>query len=390
MEVRKKSILFYSNLESNAKIVVNQGGTSSGKTFSIIDLFFYLALTAQSQILTVVGQDIPNLKVGAQRDAEKIWAMYPEYHDFFIFNKTDRFFRCVNGSVIEFKSYEDEQDAKSGKRDFLFINEANGISYNIFWQLYIRTKNKCFIDYNPTAKFWVHDKLIGRDDVELLISDHRHNIYLTEEQHERIENIDDDELFRVYARGLTGNVRGLIFNNWDFVDEMPKSNEGKHFIGVDFGYTNDPTSILHVCKYNGELFVDEIQYKTGMLNNEIADELNKFDNLPKVADSAEPKSIDDLKTKRVRYLEPLDKRGNSIVAGIQILKQYKVHITRNSVNLKNELTKYKWKVDKNGNSTNEPIGIYNHAIDALRYVGLNFINKRQAVTTSKFGIVHRN
>lgn len=226
-------------MTSRAKVVVNQGGTSSGKTWNILDVFFTLAMMRPNLVLTVAGQDIPNLKKGAYRDAKRIWSDNDIYRMYFDKpNETERIFTCRNGSIIEFNSYSDEQDARSGKRDYLFVNEANGIPYEIYWQLAIRTKYKIFIDYNPTARFWVHDNLLGRDDVELLISDHRDNTFLTQEQHDSIEAIDDEELFKVYARGKTGKLEGLIFTNWDIVDSMPSAEETKLSVfGVDFGFS---------------------------------------------------------------------------------------------------------------------------------------------------------
>ena len=147
---------------SRKKVVVNQGGTSSGKTWNILDVLFVLAIQQRGIVITVVGQDIPNLKKGAYRDAKRIWADNATYRAWFGKpNESDRIFTAANGSIIEFTSYQDEQDAKSGKRDYLFVNEANGIPYEIYWQLQIRTKKKIFIDYNPSARFWVHDKVIG-------------------------------------------------------------------------------------------------------------------------------------------------------------------------------------------------------------------------------------
>lgn len=162
----QKPALFWENYMSRKKVVVNQGGTSSGKTWNILDVLFVLAIQQKGIVITVVGQDIPNLKKGAYRDAKRIWSESPTYRAWFGKpNESDRIFTAANGSIIEFTSYQDEQDAKSGKRDYLFVNEANGIPYDIYWQLAIRTKYKIFLDYNPNSRFWVHDLLMGRDDV---------------------------------------------------------------------------------------------------------------------------------------------------------------------------------------------------------------------------------
>ena len=170
------SILFRQNYNSSAQIVINQGGTYSGKTYAIEQVLFCYACEAEKQVITVVGQDIPNLKSGALRDALSIYHSSEALQSLVKnYNKTDRIFEFNNGSIIEFKSYDNAQDAKSGKRDFLFVNEANGVEWSIFSELSLRTRKKVFIDYNPNSAFWAHDNLMGKPGVQLIISDHRHN-----------------------------------------------------------------------------------------------------------------------------------------------------------------------------------------------------------------------
>lgn len=238
-KIEERTTLYDQNINSKARVVVNQGGTSSGKTYAIMQVLFELGYEEPNQIITVVGQDIPNLKVGAYRDAKTIMdkydtvdAAYPQI------NEGERIIKGFNGSIIEFKSYADAQDAKSGKRDYLFINEANGISYEVYWQLAIRTRKKIFIDYNPSARFWVHDELIGREGVETLYSWYKHNQFLTDEECKRIEGISDPELHKVYARGKTGKIEGLVLTNWDICDSLPPQEEWKMSCrGLDFGFT---------------------------------------------------------------------------------------------------------------------------------------------------------
>ncbi len=294
------SVLFKQNYSSGAHVVVNQGGTSSGKTYAIVQVLFCLAGEAENQVITVVGQDIPNLKAGALRDALSIYNKSARLKNLIKnYNKTDRIFEFHNGSVIEFKSYANPQDAKSGKRDYLFINEANGIEWNIYTELALRTKTRIFIDYNPNYEFWVHNNLIGKPGVELIISDHRHNPFLEQNIRDKIENIKDadTELWKVYARGITGKINGLIFNNWYICDDIPVDAK-LIAAGLDFGFTNDETGCIEVYTQNGELWVDELLYETGLTNKDIANKLieaglNK--NTEIIADSAEPKSIEELK-----------------------------------------------------------------------------------------------
>ena len=366
--------LYDLNLDSKARVVVNQGGTSSGKTYSIMQVLYTIAIDDAGSITTVVGQDIPNLKVGAYRDAktilggsERLQAAFP------IINEGERIIKCVNGSIIEFKSYADEQDAKSGKRDYLFINEANGIPYEVYWQLAIRTRKKIFIDYNPSARFWVHDEVIGREGVELLISDHRSNLTLTDEEHARIEGISDPELHKVYARGKTGKIEGLVLTNWDICDTLPPRDEWKMSCrGLDFGFTNDPSALEHVILAHGELWIDEELYSMGMTNPDIAhrakDEgIGSSDQI--IADCAEPKSIRELQAHGL-WVTASPKGQDSIVSGLDILKRYRIHVTRRSIGILGNLRSYQWGKDKDGNMTNKPEDKNNHGIDAIRYVAL--------------------
>ena len=366
--------LYYANANSTKRCKINQGGTSSGKTYSIMQLLMVRAMETNNQIITVVGQDIPNLKKGAYRDAKTIRNNSPELQVWFPkINEGERLFQCINGSVIEFTSYKDAQDAKSGKRDYLFVNEANGVPFDIFWQLYMRTRKEVFIDYNPSARFWVHEKLLNRHDVQLILSDHRQNRFLTQEQHDMIENIEDDELWKVYARGATGAITGLVFPRFNVVDALPPREEWKmHVYCLDFGFTNDPTALVHLVLAHGELWLDEMLYATGMTNPMIAERakgygLTRNDTI--IADSAEPKSIRELNSLGLN-VEACVKGADSIKNGIDIMQRYVMNVTRQSTGLRRELLNYKWRVTKDGITTNEPVDCFNHAIDAVRYGAL--------------------
>lgn len=366
--------LYCVNRDSRKRTKVNQGGTSSGKTYSIMQVLFVRAMEQYNRVITVVGQDIPNMKKGAFRDAKNIRNSSPILQIWFPkVNEGERIFYCINGSIIEFTSYKDAQDAKSGKRNILFVNEANGVAFDIFWQLYIRTSDEVFIDYNPSARFWVHEKMIGRNDVQLIISDHRQNRFLTQEQHDMIENIDDKELWKVYARGLTGAITGLVFTHHNIVDELPPREEWKMSVYcLDFGFTNDPTALEHLVLAHGELWIDEHLYSAGMTNPMIA-ERAKAQGITRteriVADSAEPKSIRELNNLGLT-VEACTKGADSVINGIDILKRYTLNVTRRSTGIRKELLNYKWRVTKDGITTNEPVDAFNHGIDAIRYGAL--------------------
>jgi phage terminase large subunit len=365
----KTSPIFEANYQSTAKIVINQGGTSSGKTYSILQVLILKAIENPSATITIVGQDIPNLKSGALRDMQTIVAKSPEIQSWIkAYNASDRIFTFVNDAVMEFKSYDNGQDAKSGKRAFLFLNEVNGIDEEIFHELYMRTTHQTFMDFNPNAKFWVHDKLIGLPEVQLIISDHRHNPFVPDSIRQKIEDLKDQdiELWKVYARGLTGKVEGLVFRNWDICQGIPAQAE---FIAyaLDFGFSNSPTAVSKIFKMDGDIYAQEILYETGLTNQDISD---RFLNLGVkkteiiVADSAEPKSIEELRRLGWR-IEPAQGKEKRVM--IDIMRRFKIHITANSKNFIREISSYKYKDD----GSNEPIKKDDHLLDGMMYVGLN-------------------
>lgn len=371
--------LYNENSDPTARIFVNQGGTSSGKTYCIMQRLISIAVNEPATIITVAGQDLPNLKVGAMRDTETIFGDSEWLQGFFVWNRSDYTIKGQNGSLIEFKSYDGEQDAKNGKRDYLFINEANGITYGIYWQLAIRTRKQIFIDYNPSARFWVHEQVLGREGVKLIISDHRSNMFLTDEEHRRIEGISDPELWKVYARGKTGSITGLVFSHFNVVDDLPPRDEWKVSAwGLDWGFSADPTALVHLVLAHGEIWTDEVIYRTGMTNPDIAQAMKEAGLTGRdeiVADSAEPKSIAEL-NRMGYFIKPCKKGADSISNGIDILKRYTWNVTRRSAGLRKELLAYKWKTDRNGDMTNQPIDAFNHAIDAVRYAASETLGVR--------------
>lgn len=370
----KTTDVFQANRNAKTDIVINQGGTSSGKTYAIMQNLFLHAIEEPNQVITVVGQDIPNLKVGALRDAETIVASSEVLQSYINnYNKSDRVFTFFNSSIIEFKSYDDWQDAKSGKRDYLFLNEVNGIAKPIFDELYLRTKRKTYLDYNPNTEFWVHSDLIGKENVSLIISDHRHNTFLDEKIHNKIEAIEDPELWKVYARGLTGKLEGVIFRDYNIVPNI-SLNAKLIGYGLDFGFTNDPTALIAMYNQNGEIVLDELIYEKRLLNVDISNRMRELNvSGAIIADSAEPKSIAELQSYGW-FVEAAKKGPDSIRQSINVLKRYKINVTQSSHNLKKELNAYKWKQSKEGKLENVPVDFMNHAIDATRYICLNLLD----------------
>jgi phage terminase large subunit len=379
-------------VSSSKKTIVQQGGSSSGKTFGILQYLFNIGAHNANEVITVVGQDIPNLRVGAYRDAQNILASDPVLMAWWpseLHNKSNRTFRCVNGSVIEFNSYSDEQDSKSGKRDRLFINEANGVTYEIYEQLRIRTTKQVIIDFNPSASFWAHERLFGDPDVDWIVSTFRDNAFINDSVRQAIlsyeptpDNIKrgtaNEYRWKVYGLGEVGRLEGLVFSDFRIATSYPDEYKWRTY-GMDFGYTNDPTTLIEIRYAQGNLYMRQHIYETGLTNPDIADKLEHLgiDRDEKIiADSAEPKSIAELR--RMGWnVKPAVKGTDSIMNGIDSLKRYPIYIDARSKDLIAEFSSYTWAKDRNGNSLNKPIDQYNHGIDAIRYAVSLQVNKPQ-------------
>jgi phage terminase large subunit len=356
--------LFECNYSCPTKVAVNQGGTSSGKTYTILQVLFTIAINDPGCVITVVGQDIPNLKKGAMRDAHNIVAKSPELQKMITsYNKSDRIYEFSNGAIMEFTSYSDEQDAKSGKRDYLFLNEANGIAYAVYWQLAIRTRKKIFVDYNPTAKFWAHDKLIGQANTTLYISDHRHNPFLSEELHDEIENIDDKELWKVYARGLTGQVKGLIYPKYQLCTGIPEFVNTNY--GLDFGY-NHKTALIETGKWDNRMYWNEVIYQSELTISDLIHLMKELgiDTHKKIfADHANPDKIEDLKLAGYTVISA----DKDVKNGIDYVKRHQLYITDWSKGLIAEANTYKWKETRDGHTLDEPVKFKDDGMDGGRY-----------------------
>jgi phage terminase large subunit len=357
-----------------------QGGTSSGKTYGIIQYLFWLAAQSK-QVITIVGQDLPNLKVGAMRDAANIVANSEALQSLIeTFNKSNSIYYMKNGSEIEFKSYKDEQDAKSGKRNRLFLNEANGISWEIFQQLDIRTTHEVILDYNPSSKFWVHDKLIGHDNVQLYISNYLNNPFLLPEVIQNIEvnkpkpNETDEILlnwWNVYGLGKTGVVSGQIIKRVYDTNEFP-SNCIKVAYGLDFGFSNDPTALIKCGLYEGEIYAQEVIYEAGLLGTDIERLMidagvRKSEQIFADVGGGGDRLIAELSRKGWN-VKAAEKGAGSIEYGIDLVNRYRLNIVRGSKNLKRETERYIYR------SNGKPIDNYNHAIDSVRYYALMMLD----------------
>jgi len=368
--------LLDTTLESSCPIIVHQGGTSSSKTWSILQAFFIKLFQYPGSVATIVGQDIPNLRVGAYRDAQTLINRSSIISGEIIsHNKVDRILKFRNRSMMEFNSYDNAQDAKSGKRDFLFVNEANGIPYSIFEELNMRTSRQTMIDFNPTSEFWAHEKL-KKKGVLWIYSTFRNNPFIQLSVKEKILGYKDTDPYRwlVYGLGQVGRLEGLVFENFKETTEWPKEYKWKLY-WLDWGFSNSPTSFGEIRFVHGEIFVKELIYEIGLTNQDICAklkelEINKADEI--IADSAEPKSIEEIYRGGFN-IKPSTKGTDSVRAGIDKLREYKINIYR-SPNTMAEFSNYVWKVDKNGKSLNIPIDAWNHSIDGIRGVLFTFLD----------------
>jgi phage terminase large subunit len=352
------------------RIKIIQGGTSASKTYSILAVLINKAIQQPNLEISVVAESIPHLRRGALKDFIKILKWTNRFNDE-QFNKSLLNYQFKNGSSFEFFSADDSSKLRGARRDVLYINECNNVTFESYNELAIRTKKEVYLDFNPANEFWVHTELKDEPDSDFLILTYKDNEALDDSIVQQIKkNIAKADTsaywanwVRVYAHGQIGMLEGVIFSNWKQIDTIPI--EAKLIgIGLDFGYTNDPTAIIEVYNYNGTRILNELKYQTGLLNSDIAKILPKH--VVIYADSSEPKSIDEIKRYGIT-IKGVTKGKDSINYGIDVIQQQEYLVTSNSVNLIKELRAYCWDVDKHGTRLNKPIDNNNHAIDAFRY-----------------------
>ena len=359
----------------NKRIRAVQGGTGASKTVSIVLYLIHLAQSDTKPTLTsIVSESFPHLKRGAMRD----FLLIMNEHEYFKedrWNKTDFTYTFETGSKIEFFSVDQPGKVRGPRRDRLFINEVNNISYETFDQLEIRTNEFIYLDWNPVSEFWFYDEVLGvRSDVDHIILTYMDNEGLNRSVVESIElHRNNQNWWKVYGEGELGDLKGKIYTGWRIIDEVPHEARLERY-GLNFGYTNHPAAIIAIYYYNKGYIIDEIAYGRGMLNRVLADYLKVEEKALVIADSAEPKSIDEMKEYQIDVV-PAEKGKDSVNYGIGVVQDQRMSITKRSVNVIKEYRNYLWMIDKNGKTINVPQEPFHYSMDAVRYAIVSLVQQ---------------
>jgi phage terminase large subunit len=365
-----QSNVIFKHLElSQKRIVIEQGGTRSGKTYNILLwIIFSYCMRHTGRTITIARKTYPALRSTAMRDFINIVKEYGIYSEL-NHNKSNSEY-VLNGNLVEFISLDQPTKVRGRKRDLLFINEANELFFEDWQQLIFRTTGKIILDYNPSDEFhWIYDRVKVREDAEFHITTYKDNPFLEPQIIQEIERLKDvdENYWKIYGLGQVGTAKSLIFN-FNLIDTIPDNAKFISY-GLDFGFTNDPTALVKVYLHDTNLYVKELLYRTGMTNQDIAKELDRLEIGRReeiFADASEPKSIEEIY--RMGWnIKKADKPQGSVNLGIDMLRRYTLNVTKDSLNLIKEGRNYKYKEDKNGNILNEPADAFNHTMDALRY-----------------------
>jgi phage terminase large subunit len=369
------------------KIRAIQGGTSSSKTISI--LLYLIDLCQRDKIPTltsVISESLPHLKRGAIRDFKNIMKGHGYWKEE-AWSETNKSYIFETGSEIEFFPADDDSKLRGGRRDRAFLNEVNNLKLEAFDEIEVRTKEFVFMDWNPVQEFWFYSDIKDkREDVDYIILNYLDNEAVPIEIKQSIESRKNRKgWWQVYGLGLLGEVEGKIYKDWAIIDEIPHEARLERY-GLDFGYSNDPTSIIAVYYYNGGYILDEICYQKGLLNSQIAEIIKSQEHTALViADSAEPKSIDELNLYGITIL-PTTKGPGSINQGIQYVQAQRISMTKRSVNMIKEYRNYLWKTDKEGKVINEAEDRFNHALDATRYAMQSIVGNMEEDNEQDWGL----
>ena len=355
------------NLTKDIRII--QGGTSASKTISILLLLIDYAQTNPNKLISVVSESLPHMKKGALKDFLHIMKTHGYYKEH-EYNRTDKQYTFPNGTVMEFFGIDDEDKARGPRRDVLFINEANNVRYNVYDQMEVRTRDFTILDFNPTSEFWVHQEVMPHHDHDFIKLTYKDNEALEEKMVAKIEARKHNEnWWRVYGLGEIGMLEGLVFKNWEIIDDIPKDARLER-VGLDFGYTNDPSVYADIYYHDNAYIIDEVFYSAGLQNDDIVQlakqHQKKSGEVLIIGDSAEPKSIDYIKSKGL-WIKGAEKGKGSVNTGIDMMQSVNLKITKQSTNIIKDFRNYQWKMDRDGKPLNVPHHDFSHSPDAVRY-----------------------
>jgi phage terminase large subunit len=376
------------------RVKVVPGGTSAGKTYGIIPILIDTACRNPREEISIVSESIPHLRRGALKDFINIMKDTGRYIDSH-FNRTLLTYTFSNDSYIEFFSADQEDRVRGPRRKRLYMNEANNLTFETYHQLAIRTEKEIWIDFNPSNEFWAHKELSNDPDCDWLTLTYKDNEGLSDNIVKEIEKARDKaetskywaSWWKVYGLGQLGVLEGVIFDNWSVVDSIP-ANAKLIGYGMDFGYTNDPTTLIACYELDGKRYFDEEIYMKGLSNSELANLMKSLNKEWTYADSADPKSIDELYSYGIK-IKGATKGKDSINFGVSILQESHFYVTARSLNMIKELRNYCWDTDREGNKLNKPVDAYNHSIDAMRYLAMERLSMsmkphKPRVTFGKF------
>ena len=372
----KVSLESYKAYSEGYRIIANQGGTRSGKTFTIIQLLIALALKEKLHI-SICSVAFPHLRRGAIRD----WMSIMDSSDLYEQNqhtRTEQLYHYPNGSIIEFFSVDNALKVRGPGRDILFVNECNLIDKDTFRQLLLRTRKAVFIDYNPADEFhWIYDEVLTRSDCKFIKSTYKDNPFLPKEQVKEIERLKDidENAWRIYGEGERGHSEGIIYTNWA---NYSSTVNGNVCYGMDFGF-NNPTALVRITENDKNLYAEEIIYQSNLTNQDLIGLLKSRVKLhePIFGDAAEPQRIEEIRRAGFN-IRPANK---AVKDGIDYVKSHKLFIHSQSANLLKEIRSYKYQTNNgNKNIPEEPVKLNDHACDAMRYAAMGL--KKQVIGPS--------
>jgi len=356
-------------VEQGFTVISEQGGARSGKTYNTVLFIITLLLQKPGTLASIVRKTLPALKGSVYRDFKanmRALGLWEEKR----YNKSEMIYRFQNGSEVEFFSTDNEQKLRGRKRNILFVNEANEISLLEYKQLKMRTTWLTILDYNPSFSddHWLM-QLNSDERTYHFVTTYKDNMFLEQTIIDEIESYKDTNksLWRVYGQGMQAVIEGAVFPEYDIVDDMPQGSR-RRWIGVDYGFTHDPTAIVEVMQVGNELYIDEIEYSTGMVTGDIISVLKQSaQGLKIISESADPRLVEEIHRAKLN-IHPVHKYKGSVEAGINKMHEFRLKITRRSVNIIKEAKNYVYQQDKSGKWLNTPVDANNHAWDAVRYV----------------------